>query len=91
MFYLTLPFYYGVSSSDGRGYQITDGEVILSPSKADTPLPNAKKSDMPVDLVEVISSLRCVAPVVQAKGTWKHLPFRRSSLVPLQVAVRSLR
>ena len=71
-----------------RGYQITDGEVILSPSKADAPLPNPKKSDMPGRpnplhnhaSGSVISSLRRVAPVVQANpGTSKHLPFRRSS------------
>ena len=71
-----------------RGYQITDGEVILSPSKAGVPPPNAKKSDMPnrPNLSHhhtngsVISSLRRVAPVVQANpGTSKHLPFRRSS------------
>lgn len=71
-----------------RGYQITDGEVILSPSKAGVPPPNAKKSDMPSrpnsshhnTSGSVISSLRRVAPVVQANpGTSKHLPFRRSS------------
>ena len=69
-----------------RGYQITDGEVILSPSKA---LPNAKKSDIPSRPSSshhhasgsVISSLRRVPPVVQAKdpGTSRQLPFRRSS------------
>ena len=71
-----------------RGYQITDGEVILSPSKADVHQPNAKKSDMPSGpnsphhhaSGSVISSLRRVVPVVQANpGTSKHLPFRRSS------------
>ena len=72
-----------------RGYQITDGEVILSPSKAGVPPPNAKKSDMPSRPSSplhqasgsVISSLRRAPPVVQAKdpGTSRQLPFRRSS------------
>ena len=71
-----------------RGYQITDGEVILSPSKTNVPPPNAKKSDMPSRSNSphhhangsVISSLRRVAPVVQTNpGTSKRLPFRRSS------------
>jgi DNA replication regulator DPB11 len=78
-----------------RGYQITDGEVILSPSKADAPPPNAKKSDSPIrpnmsrlhSSGSVISSLRRVAPVVQANpGTSKHLPFRRSSSATSTVA-----
>jgi hypothetical protein len=71
-----------------RGYQITEGEVILSPSKVNVPPPNAKKPDMPIRpnssnhhaSGSVISSLRRVAPVVQANsGTSKHLPFRRTS------------
>ena len=72
-----------------RGYQITDGEVILSPSKAGVPPLNAKKSEMPSRLSSshhhangsVIASLSRVPPVVQAKdpGTSRQLPFRRSS------------
>ena len=71
-----------------RGYQITDGEVVLSPSKAGVPPPNAKKSDIPSRpdsshlhaSGSVISSLRRAPPVVQANpGTSKRLPFRRSS------------
>lgn len=75
-----------------RGYQITDGEVILSPSKADGPPSNTKKTDMPSRLGSpqhhaggsVISSFRranSFAPVVQAKdpGSSRQLPFRRWS------------
>lgn len=74
-----------------RGYQITDGEVILSPSKADAPSPKAKKSVMPSRPISphhhvggsIISSFRranSFAPVVQAKdpGTSRQLPFGRS-------------
>lgn len=74
---------------DRRGYQITDGEVILSPSKANVPPPNAKKSDMPSRPSSshhhasgsIITSLRRAPPVVQTKdpGTSRQLPFRRSS------------
>jgi DNA replication regulator DPB11 len=75
-----------------RGYQITDGEVILSPSKADAPSPKAKKTLMPSRPISphhhaggsIISSFRranSFAPVVQAKdpGTSRQLPFGRSS------------
>ena len=80
-----------------RGYQITDGEVILSPSKADVPPSNAKKSDMlsrpssPHHHASVISSLRRVPPVVQAKdpGTSRQLPFRRSSSATVASTVAS--
>jgi hypothetical protein len=75
-----------------RGYQITDGEVILSPSKADGAPLNTKKPDTPSRPSSphhhtggsIISSFRranSFAPVVQAKdsGTSRQLPFRRSS------------
>lgn len=74
-----------------RGYQITAGEVILSPSKADALPPNAKKSAIPSRPVSphhhaggsVISAFRranSFAPVVQAKGTSRQLPFEQSSV-----------
>lgn len=57
-----------------RGYQITDGEVVLSPSKADPP-PAGRST---------VSSFRranSFAPVVQAKdrSASRQLPFGRSS------------
>ena len=56
-----------------RGYQITDGEVILSPSKVNVPPPNDKKSDLPSRPNSphhhvngsVISSLRRCRPLLE--------------------------
>ncbi|KAF8813526.1 hypothetical protein BYT27DRAFT_7131662 [Phlegmacium glaucopus] len=75
-----------------RGYQVTDGEVILSPSKAHGPLSNAKKLDMPNrpsspqrhaggSLISSFRRANSFAPVAQAKdpGTSRQMPFRRSS------------
>ena len=76
-----------------RGYQITNGEVILSPSKGGhgSP-PNLKTSHIPTRPSSphhhagesIISSFRranSFAPVVQPKdpGSSRQLPFRRSS------------
>jgi hypothetical protein len=73
---------------DRRGYQVTDGEVILSPSKADVLPSKTKKSIMPVSPHHhtggsIISSFRranSFAPAVQAKetGSSRQLPFQRS-------------
>jgi DNA replication regulator DPB11 len=74
-----------------RGYQITDGEVILSPSKTNGPPLDAKKnvhsgpsSPHHPGGGSIISSFRranSFAPAAQAKdpGNSRQLPFQRSS------------
>jgi DNA replication regulator DPB11 len=82
-----------------RGYQITDGEVILSPSKADVLPQNAKKSDMPSRPSSphhhasgsIISSLRRAPPVVQAKDPGTSRQLRSDGRLRLQLVLVLLR
>lgn len=80
---------------DRRGYQVADGEVILSPSKADIdgPTKNPEPEQVPASPTgikfgaarSVLSSFRranSFAPAVEPKdvpGPSRQLPFRRTS------------
>jgi len=80
---------------DRRGYQVADGEVILSPSKADVdgPAKNLEPEQAPASPTglkfgaarSVLSSFRranSFAPAVEPKnvpGPSRQLPFRRTS------------